>query len=456
MTSRLSAQPPQRQRRYVSWRRAGGLAAVGVIALAIPAWAAATDAPPTDLLGTLLVWMNQLIRTQGLWLGLVVVFAGGILLNLTPCVYPMVPVTLAFFSQQAGGRIRTVIKLAVAYVLGIACCYAALGLFAAQTGALLGSWLQQPLVLVGVAAVIVGLALSMFGLYELRPPAALLARLGQAPSGYGGAVFMGVTVGIVAAPCVGPFLAGLLLLVSELGNPWTGFLIFFVLGIGMGVPSVALAVGASRARRLPKAGEWMVWVKRGLGVVLLGVALWLVRSLVPKAWLVPMVVVLLAGAGAYLGWLERSRWDGAVFRWVRRLTGAGCLAAAVVMAWPRPSSGPAVHWQPFTLQALQEAADARQPVVVDAYADWCLPCVEMDHVTFHHPTVIAALQSVVTLRIDATRGVPEDAETLFKRYDVFGVPTVLLFDRRGRERRELRLLGFVKPDKFLERLRQIQ
>lgn len=353
-------------------------------------------------------WLGEAVSRHGLGLGLLAAFVGGLALNLTPCVYPMVPVTLAFFSSQAAGSPGRVARLAACYVGGISLSYAALGFIAAKTGALLGSWLQHPLVLLAVAAAITALALSMFGLYDLRPPQVLVRRLNQAAAGMWGAFLMGLVVGLVASPCIGPFVLGLMLLVSQLANPAAGFLLFFALGLGMGLPYLLLALLAHRLGTLPKAGRWVVWVKRALGVALLGVALYVAKPILPA------------------------------------------------FSWPAPPQGPSVTWVPYSESALAEARDASRPAMVDVYADWCLPCVEMERVTFRHPAVVTALADVATFRLDVTRDVSPDGQRLLERYDVFGVPTMLFFDRTGREHPDLRLSGFLEPENFLQRLKQIR
>jgi len=403
-----------------------------------------------------LSWLSELISRHGVVVALPAVFLGGLALNLTPCVYPMLPVTLAFFTGQAARSRSRLVRLALCYVGGIALSYAALGAVAAQTGALFGSWLQHPAVLIWIALAVLSLALSMFGLYEIRLPSAISSRLGAAASGYWGAWIMGLLVGVVASPCVGPFLVGLMLLATQLGDPASGFLLFLVLGLGMGAPSLALAVAAGRVSRLPKAGAWLVWVKKVLGIVLLGLALYFVRPLLPAKAVGLLAAALLAGAGAYLGWLDRTQSRGAAFRMIRQLVGAALLAGAVAIAWPRPPAASPVQWRPYTETALEDAQRAGRPVLVDVYADWCLPCVEMDQVTFRHPDVIQALAEITTLRVDATREVSEEAERLLGRYRVYGAPTILFFDRSGKERTDLRLLGFAKPDEFLERLQRIR
>jgi thiol:disulfide interchange protein DsbD len=348
-------------------------------------------------------WLAGVVERQGLAAGSLLVLLGGLALNLTPCVYPMIPITLAFFGGQAAGSWRRATMLAGCYVLGLSVSYAILGLVAASTGALLGAWLQRPVVLVGVAAIIVVLSLGMFGLYELRPPHALTQRLGQAGAGSLGAMGMGAVVGLVAAPCIGPFILALIVLVGQRGDPATGLWLFFMLGIGMGLPYLLLGAMANQVSRLPKSGAWLVWSKRALGVVLLGLALYMVRPLLPRA------------------------------------------PAASLVAW-----------QPYSAAALEAAARDGRRAVIDIYADWCIPCIELDHVTFRDPAVVQAMASVSALRLDVTREVPEEGDALLDRYRVFGVPTVLLFDRAGAEREDLRILGFIGPEAFLQRLEQLQ
>ena len=399
-------------------------------------------------------WFSQEIARHGIGLGLVAVFIGGLALNLTPCVYPMIPVTLAFFSGQAEGSWTRAARLAVCYVLGISVNYALLGLIAAKTGVLFGSWLQQPAVLWGVAVVVVTLSLSLFGCYDVRLPQRLTRRLGKASAGLWGAFAMGLVVGLIAAPCIGPFVLGLLLFVGQLANPATGFLLFFVLGLGMGLPYLVLGIAAQRIGRLPKSGGWLVWSKKVLGFVMWGLGLYIVKPVLPDELLLVGLIGLLAGAGVYLGWLERSQSPGRWFRRIRWLVGGGLVLAAIALFWgPRlGAAGPRVAWTPYSQAAFDQAQRERRPTVLDVYADWCLPCVEMDHVTFRHPEVVKALASVATLRVDATSEVSPEGSAMLDRFKIYGAPTILFFDRRGRERTDLRLLGFTTPEEFLDRL----
>ena len=402
--------------------------------------------------------MGPLLHGEVSWLWFAAAFGGGLALNLTPCVYPMIPVTLAFFSGQANGRPGRTVVLGVAYVIGMAITYALLGLVASKTGALLGSWLQHPVVIIGIALLIGALSLSMFGVYDLRPPVWMTQRFGQASSGFAGALVMGLTVGLIASPCIGPFVLGLLLLVSELANPWLGFALLFAMGVGMGLPYIVLGLFADRLSHLPKSGAWLVWSKKALGVILLGLVVYFVRWLLPPAWLRWLVAGWLVGGGAYLGWLERSRFQ-VRGRWVRRAVGAGCVITAVIVMLRPQEPGPAggaIAWHAYSAARLEQARHDGQPALVDVYADWCLPCVELDHTTFRHPDVIARLSTVTTLRVDATGEVSREGQALLEVHHVYGVPTVLVIDAHGTERADLRVEGFVPPNEFLKRLEALR
>ncbi len=405
--------------------------------------------------------MQTMLGSQAAAVWFAAAFLGGLALNLTPCVYPMIPVTLAFFSGQAAGRTSQTVRLACLYLLGMSLMYALLGLVASQTGAMFGSWLQKPAVVVVLAALMAALALSMFGLYELQPPAWFTQRFGSGLSGGAGAFVMGLTVGVMAAPCVGPFILGLLLFVSRLAKPWLGFALMLTMGIGMGLPFVVIGVAANRTSHLPKAGAWMVWIKRLLGVGLLAMALYFLRPLIGATTFAWLLAAGLVAAGIYLGWLDRSAQPGsnAAFRWMRWIVG-GLLIVGAIAVIPRPASRQSatsgVTWQPFHAEQFEQAKQSGRPILVDVSADWCVPCIELDHTTFHHPKVIERLGEIVTFRIDATQDVPADAQALLDRYGIVGVPTVLMFDQHGVERSDLRVQGFTPPDEFLQRIDRLQ
>jgi thiol:disulfide interchange protein DsbD len=223
----------------------------------------------------------------------------------------------------------------------------------------------------------------------------------------------------------------------------------------MGLPYMLLGM-AARTIRLPKAGAWMVWIKHALGLALVGLGLYFLRPLIPHELFRWMAVLGFAAAGVFLGWLDRPDPFGARshggFVIARTIVGAGLIALAAVLV-PRPSTQrPGVAWQPFTAAALEQAAQSGTPAIVDVYADWCIPCIELDHVTFRDPQVIQRLDRFARLRIDLTGEAAPEARALLERYDLFGVPTVLLFGPDGAERPDLRITGFVPPAELLRRL----
>ncbi len=208
------------------------------------------------------------------------VFVSGLALNLTPCVYPLIPITLGFFSRQAGGSKGGTFGLALAYVLGMSATYSALGVFAALSGSLFGVWLQKPAVLVAIAAIVLALALSMFGLFEIQAPHFITDRTGS-KSGAVGALTMGFFVGFVAAPCIGPFVLSLLTYVAARGSAPLGLGLFFTLAMGLGLPYLVLGTASGSLKALPRSGEWMTAVRRVFGFALVALAVYFLRPLLP-------------------------------------------------------------------------------------------------------------------------------------------------------------------------------
>jgi thiol:disulfide interchange protein DsbD len=393
----------------------------------------------------------RLIGRHGWWLALGAIFLAGLGLNLTPCVYPIIPITVSYFGTQAAERPLPRLALAAAYVLGLSLTYSALGVAAALTGGMLGATLQSPWTLATIAALMVALALSCFGVYEIRLPSALSARLGSR-RGVAGALFMGMTIGIVAAPCVGPFVIPLLAYVGASGDPWQGFCMFMALSAGLGAPYVFLALGAASIAALPRAGEWMVAVKRIFGLALLAMAIYFATPLLPEPaepWALPG---FLLAAAAYLAFFERAAGQVRLFRAVQLLCAALALAAALALGWPAP---PGIAWAPYSAAVVEEARAGGRPVVIDFSADWCLPCKELDRITFRDPRVVEAAAPFTALRADVTRFAAPEVEEVRKRYDVLGVPTVLFLNAAGEEVAEARVTGYVGASEFLGRLQRV-
>lgn len=366
----------------------------------------------------------------------------GVGLNLTPCVYPLVSVTLAYFGGRTGGRERHTLWLASMYVLGICITFSALGVAAALSGSLFGAALQEPVVLGGIALLMVALALANFGVWRFRLPSGLMQVAGRSSEGAAGALFMGLTMGIVGAPCIGPVVAALLLFVGARQSVPLGLALFFVLGLGLGLPYLALATMASRIRRLPRGGEWLAWVEGVFGFVLLGLALHFATPLLP-AWIVTTAwALVIAAAGVVLGVLRPIGGPGV--RVVLRVAGVAAVAWGVLGA-VRPEGASPIDWAPYSEARLAEARDARRPVFIDFQAEWCLPCREMERTTFRDGAVVRAAERYVMLKADVTEQ-DETAEAVMKRFAVPGVPTYLVFDRTGEE--ATRFVGYVDADRM--------
>lgn len=372
-------------------------------------------------------------------------FAVGIGLNLTPCVYPLIPVTVGYFGRRAVGEQRAMtgasrLLAPLAYTLALAVTFALIGLFAAATGAILGALLMHPAVLVAVSLVLVALALWSFGLFELRLP---LPAMGTGGGGIGGALFLGATAGLVAAPCIGPVVAGLFLLIARTGDLLFGFLALGTVGLGMALPLALLAWLSATAVKLPRAGAWMLWVKKLFGVLLLIGAVYPLLPLLGVRTAQLLAAALSVLGGAWLGFLDRTP-GSALFRAARALVGAVLVAAGAWLFTFNTASAIA-----FRDLKDVDPAGIGAPYVVDVFADWCLPCLELDHTTFSDPRVVRAAEGIVFLRADVTRGV---ASPFLADRNVAGVPTVLFFRPDNTEIAELRLVGYEPPDAFLRRL----
>jgi thiol:disulfide interchange protein DsbD len=402
---------------------------------------------------------------RGALFAFLLIFLMGLALNLTPCVYPMMGVTVSLFGGGISGAPGTstgtgagranlrALPRAIVYVLGIALMYSTLGVVAAMTGGLFGGWLASPWVLGGIGLLLLAMALSMFGLYEMQVPGALLSRLGGATgAGYLGTFLAGLLVGVFAAPCIGPPIIALLAHVGAKGDPVFGFQAFFVLSLGLGLPYLVLAVSTGLMELLPRSGSWMEWVKHLFGVILLGVAaFYLTLAIAPSkvGWVVPAALAL---GGLYLGFLEptgRERMSFRRFKWA--LGVAAIVAAAMIAFRPAPS---AVEWQSFDEATLARAGADGRPVLLDFSADWCVPCHELDERTFTDPEVVRVTQGFVRMKVDLTRFDAPESRALRARFAIAGVPTIVFLAPDGREVVDARVVGFLKPEPFLEHVRR--
>jgi thiol:disulfide interchange protein DsbD len=394
---------------------------------------------------------QNLIDNGNLLVTFIGVFFLGLGLNLTPCVYPMLSITISLFrGAEHEPRGRAFLK-ALAYVLGMVTMYSVLGLAAAVTGSFFGEWLQNFWVQLATGILVMGLAFSMFGLYQFRLPSWMM------PSSYGksrgvflGFFLSGLFVGVVAAPCMGPAVLSLLAFVSAQQNMVSGFLLFFVMALGLGFPYLVLGTFSGLLAKLPKSGAWLVWFERLMGVVLLTFGIFYVAIAFKwpfVKWIVPGAFV---AGGLYLGWIERSARLAKrflAFQWI-----LGTLAVAIgLFFFFTPQRG--VVWEKYHAGILEEASAAGQPVVLDFYADWCIPCHELDQFTYSDSKVIRALQDLRKIKVDVTSVDTDETRDVVRRFDVFGVPTIIFLDGKGREVPGLRMNGFVAPEEFVDVLR---
>ncbi|AWI52309.1 protein-disulfide reductase DsbD [Aquabacterium olei] len=365
--------------------------------------------------------VSQALASGRLAVVLPVFLLAGLLLSLTPCVLPMVPILSSIIVGQQGRVSRgRGFALALSYSQGMALVYTGLGVAAGLLGQGLAAYLQHPWVVLGFGALMVLLALSMFGLYELRLPVAVQSWLGEGtqhlPGGRFLSVFaMGVVSALIVSPCVSAPLAGALLYISQTRDVWLGGGALYAMAWGMSVP--LLLVGLSAGTLLPRTGPWMKAVKALFGVLMLVMAAWVTRP----AW--PVLVAQVTGQQAAVG-AHRSVLPFERVRNVAELDAA-----------------------------LARAAAEGRPVMLDFYADWCVSCVEMEQLTFRDEGVRQRVQRAVLLQADVTAN-NDDDRALLARFQLFGPPGILFWNAQGQPVPQARVVGFQKPEVFVQALQQ--
>jgi thiol:disulfide interchange protein DsbD len=318
---------------------------------------------------------------------------------------------------------------------------------------LFGGLLQNPLVLVGLGVLFIALSLSMFGLYDLQPPPALMSRLGgTAATGVLGVFVSGLVVGVFAAPCAGPPVVALLAVVGAKGDPWFGFNSFFVLSMGLGAPYLLLATFSNLIQSLPRSGEWMNWVKKVFGVVMAALGVFYALLALAPGWALWVPAAALILGGAYLGFLEKSDDQKTTFRWIKRLSGsvAAISGAVIVITTPSPSEG--IVFEDFSPAGFQAALASGQPVMLDFTAKWCVPCHELERFTFTDKRVRERARAFRALRVDLTSYQSPESERWRREYAINSVPTIVFIKPESGEVKAARVEGFLPPEMFLERM----
>lgn len=394
---------------------------------------------------------------KGLLLGLLVAFIAGLGASLTPCVYPMIPITMAIIGAKGGGKLKG-FSLSLALVLGMAVTYTALGIVAARSGATFGSFAQKPAFLIPVSVLFALFALSLFGLFEINLPQGLQRRLqGDVPrKGFIGAFIMGLVLGPLAAPCVGPIIGTVLVGIAQKGSMVSGGLQLFVFALGMGV--LFLIVGTFSAG-LPRSGDWLTKVKYLMGVIVLGFAAWNIRLLAPEWLNAAMWVVVLLVAAVVLGAFKSAedlgeglqKGVGLTLLTIGILLGVQAVEVGLdLRLLPKPGVATKAEpgaqlWIENDLEAARIRAKAEHKLVlIDTFTSWCAQCKELDHKTWPNPEVVSWIQkNAIAVRVECEKARPDLQKTL----EIKAYPTVILQDAEGKELR--RAFGFKSPDTML-------
>ena len=393
---------------------------------------------------------------KGLPYALAAFFLFGLALNLTPCVYPVIPMTVSFFVAQSDRKKWSVFVLASYYVIGIAIVFSGLGLISGLAGRQWGFLFQNPWFVICITIIILSMAASMFGAFEITVPSFFMTTLSKSRRGAIGSFFMGLTVGVVIAPCAAGIIIGLVGIVAKLGIVARGALLFFVMGLGLGLPYLLLANFTGLLKQLPKSGMWMLWIRKLFGLLLIGVAIYF---LVPQARQISdqqgfYLGVLAIFSGLLLGFLEHGEGYTRSFKTIRGILGALVILSGVFLVnaalQPEP---PEIDWVSYRAESIDALQKNNRPLLIDFYADWCSACRQLDRKTFRDRKVVEKSREFVAVRVDCTA--PDNkCRALTEKFQVSGLPTVIFISGKGEEIRDLRGVGFLGPVEMLKKMEE--
>ncbi len=419
----------------------------------------------------------QTLKEGSLWMIVASFFGFGLLLALTPCVFPMIPIISGLIvSQGKGITTKKAFFLSLVYVLAMSLAYTIAGVLAGLFGSNLQAALQNPYVVVSFAAIFVALAMSMFGYYELKLPDSFVAKVsskGQDKGGVVGVAIMGFLSALIVGPCVAAPLAGALVYIGQTGDAWLGALALFAMSLGMGVP--LLVVGTGAGKLMPRPGPWMTLVNGIFGILMLGVAIWMLEKIL-SAYVVMLLWALLGlGSAIYLGALDAKshifkRTLALALLFYSIVLAIGAFAGSKSLSEPLGFLQKSVAVSKSTQEGVKKELDFQRvttlgqldmmlekyegrKILLDFSAKWCTACKELDEKTFSDAKVQEALKDFVLIRADLTKNGKAQKE-LAKEYGVFGPPVVVFIDEKGQEVRAKRVVGFVESEEFLENLRK--
>ena len=396
------------------------------------------------------------IIEKGLFYAIAAFFLFGLALNLTPCVYPVIPITVSYFGGQADKAKGQAFFRALVYVIGIALVFALLGLVSGLAGKQWGFLFQNPWFVIFITVIILAMSASMFGAFEIQVPTSLLTKFGQAREGVIGALVMGLTVGIIIAPCAAGIIIGLVGLVAKLGIVGKGTLLFFIMGLGLGLPYLVLASFSGLVNKLPQSGMWMIWIKKFFGVMLVGVALYF---FLPQAKHIEDMQGFFFGllaifGGLLLGFLDHAPSYTKAFKIGRGIFGVLLIFLGIV--WANSAihfQPPEIDWKKYSNESVDEFVSDGKPVFIDFYADWCAPCKELDRKTFPDPTVVEQAKNFTMVKVDCTAP-NENIKAFMEKFQVTGMPTLIFLNTKGEELKRLREIGFINAEEFVKRMNE--
>ncbi|BBB29617.1 protein-disulfide reductase DsbD [Neptunomonas japonica] len=425
----------------------------------------------------------SLISGDNVLLTLGAFFLAGLALSLTPCVFPMIPIISSIIAGH-GHRITTqrAMFLSMVYVLAVSATYTVAGVLAGLFGENLQAAFQNAWIIAFFSLIFVMLSLSMFGFYELQLPNAWQSKLNKTSHHQQGGTVTGVAVmgllsALIVGPCMAAPLAGALIYIGQTGDPVMGGLALFTLSMGMGVP--ILLIGASAGKLLPKAGRWMDSIKAGFGVALLLMAVWMLDRVVPASVTMILTAVILIITAIYMraidgiphdakGWLKLWKGVGVMLLLYGAALLIGVFSGSNSLIYPLKgfASNYSVDSQANKLSfvtvtsinqlepLLKQAKKNGKPVMLDFYADWCISCIELEHVTFADAKVQQALASFVRIKVDVTAN-DADSKSLNQAYKVIGPPALIFYNQSGVLRSELTLIGVIDPSDFVSHLTRL-